>query len=158
MICMGVNMRVIIESPLPGEEEEIIVRVNHLDAQVIELLQRLKQDGEWLTGYHADGSMSRLGLSGIYYFEALENKVFAYQMNEVTELKCRLYELEERLTGTDFIRVSKSVVLNFEKVKRFVPTVGGRIEAVLDNAEKIVISRQYVPEVKKRLGIKSRED
>lgn len=55
--------------------------------------------------------------------------------------------------GTDFIRISKSMILNLNKVERFVPSLGGRIEAVLKNGEKAVISRQYVPEVKKRLGI-----
>lgn len=147
------GMRVIIETPQPGEEEEIIVRASHLDARIMELLQRLREDGERLMGYHADGSMSRLSLSGIYYFEAVENKVFAYEAEEVSELKYRLYELEERLMGTDFIRISKSMILNLNKVERFVPSLGGRIEAVLKNGEKAVISRQYVPEVKKRLGI-----
>mgnify|MGYP007025200817 CR=1 FL=1 len=40
------------------------------------------------------------------------------------------------MAGTDFIRVSKSMILNLLKVERFVPVLGGRIEAVLKNGER----------------------
>ncbi len=45
------------------------------------------------------------------------------------------------------------MILSLDKVERFVPVLGGRIEAVLKNKERVVISRQYVPEVKRRLGL-----
>ncbi len=45
------------------------------------------------------------------------------------------------------------MILDLSKVKRFAPSIGGRFEAVLTNGEKVIISRQYVPDVKKRLGL-----
>jgi len=39
------------------------------------------------------------------------------------------------------------------KVKSLSPAFGGRFEAVLDNGEKTIISRQYVPVLKERLGL-----
>lgn len=55
--------------------------------------------------------------------------------------------------GTDFFRVSKSVILNLSKVKSFSPSFNGRFEAVMKNGERIMISRQYVPLLKTKLGI-----
>ena len=44
-------------------------------------------------------------------------------------------------------------ILNLNKVKSLSPAFGGRFEAVLDNGEKTIISRQYVPVLKERLGL-----
>lgn len=136
-----------------GEEEEIVVRARKPDARMLGQLERIAKEEEPLLGYHADGGMSPLDPEEIYYFESVENRVFAYGVREVAELKCRLYELEERFAGTDLLRISKSMILSLDKVERFVPALGGRIEALLANGERVVISRQYVPDVKRRLGL-----
>jgi len=83
----------------------------------------------------------------------MENKTFLYCRDEVYELKQKLYELEECLAGSDLLRVSKSVMLNLSKIRSLSPALNGRFEAVLDNGERIIISRQYVSGLKKRLGI-----
>lgn len=145
-------MKVRVEIVEEGEEE-IVVRMRNQDAWLVGQIKRLVREGAPLLGYGSDGSMSPLDLQEIYYFESVENRVFAYGVKDVLELKCRLYELEERFAGTDLIRISKSMILSLEKVERFVPVLGGRIEAVLANGERVVISRQYVPDVKRRLGL-----
>lgn len=137
-------MRVVIEKPPEGGEEELIVRVNQLSERVLELLRVIQAE---------DGSLSVLCPSSVFYFESVDNRVYAYEKAEVSELKQKLYELEQRFAGTDFIRISKSMILNLAKVERFAPSFSGRFEAILQNGEKVVISRQYVPAVKKRLGL-----
>jgi DNA-binding LytR/AlgR family response regulator len=57
------------------------------------------------------------------------------------------------LPRNDFLRISKSVILNLSKVQKLIPALSGRFEAVLHNGLKVIISRQYVTELKKRLGI-----
>ncbi len=146
-------MRVIIENLPPGGEEEIIIRANALSERVTELLHALQLENEKLMCYHTDGSMSVLHPEEVFYFESVDNKVFAYGRAEVSELKYKLYELEQRFSGMDFIRISKSMILNLAKVERFAPSFSGRFEAMLQNGEKVIISRQYVPNVKKRLGL-----
>ena len=41
----------------------------------------------------------------------------------------RLYELEEQLAPRDFVRVSKSAIVNFDQVKSLRPDLGGRLRA-----------------------------
>lgn len=106
-----------------------------------------------LTAFREGGGICLVELTEIYYFESVDDKVFAYAENDVAEVKWKLYELEERLAGGDFIRIAKSMILNLSKVKRFAPYMGGRFEALLENGEKVLISRQYVPELKKVLGL-----
>lgn len=110
-------------------------------------------DSGRLTAFREGGGICLVELTEIYYFESVDDKVFAYAENDVAEVKWKLYELEERLAGGDFIRIAKSMILNLSKVKRFAPYTGGRFEALLENGEKVLISRQYVPELKKVLGL-----
>ena len=79
--------------------------------------------------------------------------MFLYLEQDVYEAKYKLYELEERFQGTDFFRVSKSTILNLAKVSRLNPALGGRFEALMKNGEKLIISRQYVPALKEKLGL-----
>ena len=68
-------------------------------------------------------------------------------------MKHKLYELEELFCGTDFFRASKSYIVNLKKVKSIRPAFNGRFEAHMKNGEKVMISRQYVPVLKEKLGL-----
>ena len=101
-----------------------------------------------------DGNdIHRIQSVSIYYFEVVDNKTFIYCKDRVYESKQKLYELEDSLENNDFLRISKSVILNLRKIKSLSPALSGRFEASLDNGERVIISRQYVSALKKRLGV-----
>ncbi len=145
-------MKITIVDRADGEEDEIIIRCRQMDGQMLKLIYALKAGTEKITAMK-DGNISQIQPEEIYYFEAVDNKVFLYLEKEVYETKAKLYELEERFTGTDFLRVSKSVIMNLDKVKSLSPAFNGRFEAMMENGEKIVISRQYVAALKQKLGL-----
>ena len=89
----------------------------------------------------------------IYYFESVDDHVFVYCKFNVYEIKKKLYELQQQFENTDFLRISKSVIVTISNISKLTPSFNGRFEALLDNGEKTIISRQYVPELKKKLGI-----
>ncbi len=145
-------MKIIIEECNPGEEDQIIIRCNKLDENILKLISELKQGQKKLTGIK-DGNMVMIDPSNVYYFEGVDNKVFLYCKQNVYETKLKLYEIEEEYKNTDFFRASKSVILNVAKIKSISPAYSGRFEAQLFNGEVVVISRQYVPDLKKKLGM-----
>lgn len=145
-------MKITIRDRADGEEDEIIICCRHMDEQLLKLIYAIKAGQEKITGMKA-GDIVQIAPREIYYFEAVDNKVFMYLDREVYETKLKLYELEERFKGTDFFRASKSYILNLAKVKRLSPTFNGRFEASMKNGEKIVISRQYVAILKEKLGL-----
>ena len=120
--------------------------------QMLKMIYALRAGQEMLTGFR-NGSIIQIAPKEVYYFDAVDNKVFLYLEKEVYETKYRLYELEERLRGTDFFRISKSCIANLSKVKHFSPAFNGRFEATMRNGEKLVISRQYVSALKEKLGL-----
>lgn len=144
-------MKITIEAPKPGEEDEIIVRCASLDERVLKLIQSLRTEDK-LTGYIED-KIVKLSLKEIYYFEAVDNKVFSYTAKETFEIHKKLYEIEQEFEHTDFLRISKSVIVNVSKIAYVKPIFNGRFEAKLKNDEKVIVSRQYVTELKKKLGI-----
>lgn len=145
-------MKIIIESPQPDEEDVVIVRCASPDQRLISMLLSFQTPQTELTGY-LNEKIVRLNYQDIYYFEANENRVFAYYHSDVYEIKHKLYELEERFMPLDFVRCSKSMIVNMEKIEYLSPLFSGKMEAYLKNGEKIIISRQYVHCIKARLGI-----
>lgn len=145
-------MKITIETPKPGEEEEIIVRCASLDEKLMQLIYSLKAERVEVIGYKED-KIVKLELKNIYYFESVDNKVFAYLGKEVYEIHKKLYELEQEFENTDFMRISKAVIVNLAKIIYIRPDLNGRFEAKLKNGEKVIISRQYVVQLKKKLGI-----
>lgn len=144
-------MKITIEVPKPGEEDEIIVRCADLDERLLKLIQALRTEDK-LTGY-IDDKIVKLSLKEIYYFEAVDNRVFSYTAKETYEIHKKLYEIEQEFEHTDFLRISKSVIVNVSKIAYVKPIFNGRFEAKLKNDEKIIVSRQYVSELKKKIGI-----
>ena len=145
-------MKIIIEDIGPDEEEAVIIRCREVDEAVMQLVNGLKLKKEKLTVRQGE-KILQIEPGDIYYFEAVDNKVFLYLEKNVYETKLKLYELERRFAGTDFFRVSKSVIVNLAKVKNFTPEFSGRFEALMKNGERVGISRQYVPLLKNKLGI-----
>ena len=95
--------------------------------------------------------MYEIAITDILYIEAVDNRVFIYTKDEVYETKHRLYKLEEMLSEKNFLRISKSTLLNLMKVSSIKPAMNSRFIAVLFSGEQISISRKYVPALKKAL-------
>ena len=57
----------------------------------------------------------------VLYFESVDNRTYLYTEDEVMEIKKRLYELEFLLSDKDFIRISKSQIVNINKIKSLKP-------------------------------------
>lgn len=146
-------MKVSVIRPSSDEEDEIIFRCHTLSDDMARLIHRLRYGEIKFTGYDEHG-ISTIVASDIYYFETVDNKVFAYCRQSVYEVKERLYQLEEVIEELPFMRISKSMIVNIEKILHISPALGGRFEAVLENDEKVIISRLYVPILKNRLGVR----
>jgi DNA-binding LytR/AlgR family response regulator len=145
-------MKVLIEEISRDGIEEIIIRCYEVNDDIMNIYNKLKIDSNELLGYDKD-IIYRLNFQDIYYFEAVDNKVFIYCKDKVLESKQKLYELEEMCKGKKFFRASKSNIINLSKVSFVKPYISGRFEAKMDNGERIFISRQFVPTLKGLLGL-----
>lgn len=145
-------MKIKIENIPAGSETEIVIRCAELDESLIRLVNSAKAASKKLIGI-TESQLYFIEPRDVYYFEAVDSKVFIYCREKVYESKLKLYEVEDEYAGSDFFRASKSTILNLARIESIKPMFSGRFEALLQNGEKVLISRQYVPALKKMLGL-----
>lgn len=146
------RMKITIQECPPEEEEEIIIRCRSMDESLLRLIYSLRAGRDKLTVSKGD-KIFQVKPEEIYYFEAVDNRVFACMEKEVYDTRNKLYELEALLQNTDFFRASKSTIINLARVKNICPAFNGRFEVCMENGERLMVSRQYVPDLKKKLGL-----
>jgi DNA-binding LytR/AlgR family response regulator len=144
-------VRIIIEDPLDGEEDTITISVRCMSEKIAKAIDILKHPDD-LTVY-LDKQAFLLPVSEVFYIESVDLKSFVYAKGNVYLSKLKLYELEKSLNQSEFLRISKQMIVNLRKIQSISPAGGGRFEALLLNGEKIIVSRQYVPRLKERFGL-----
>ncbi|MCX4340449.1 MAG: LytTR family DNA-binding domain-containing protein [Lachnospiraceae bacterium] len=139
--------------------------IEHMEDTLKVLIQCRKADDEVLrlkthielfaNKFYAkkDNESCFINASEVLYFEAVDNRTFLYTQEAVLEIRQRLYELEDTLSEKDFIRISKSVIVNINQIRSLKPELNRTILATLCNGERLSISRKYVPAVRKLLSI-----
>jgi len=143
-------MKINVETIDKTKEEQVLIQCYEVTEDIAEIVEFIKSRDTTLVAYN-DSQIYNVFLQDIYYFEAVDNKVFAYLENQVYELKHKLYELESIYEGKRFFRCSKSVIVNLMKIESIKPALNSRFMAKLENGEAVIISRQYVPQLKEKL-------
>jgi DNA-binding LytR/AlgR family response regulator len=141
-------MKVRIKQISDKAEECLIIECVEITPDIESIRSYALTKGTTLTG-SVDERIYQFNLADVFYFEAVDERVFAYTKSKSYELKIRLYELESAYKDKHFIRCSKSFVINLMKLESISPALNGRFTAHMKNGEKIIISRQYVPEMKR---------
>ncbi len=138
----------------PGRKEpKLVILAGELDSRVTELAKRLSAGNErFLPGYR-DGQVLLLDPGDIRRIYAQGQGVFARTERETMALRTRLYELEERLSGGAFLRISHSEIVNFDHVKSLDFSASGIISLRLDNGDSAFVSRRNMKTIKTYLGI-----
>ena len=131
-------------------ETEITIRYTWPDSQLNRLVELIRQRGFSLVG-HRDGSQYQIPLERIHYIDSVDGKTFLYLEQEVYSSRETLARLEERLKRTAFLRISKNCILNTDCLVSVRPLFNHRLEALLSNDEKLIITRNYIAALKEKL-------
>ena len=145
-------MKLHIEEREDQEETEITILCRQMDENVLRVAAAIRALEQKLTGTR-DGRTFLLEPQNIFYIESVDKRTFLYTGKEVYETPLRLYELEERYSGNDFFRAGKGTVINLSHVKMLNPLFDGRIEIILENNERQMVSRRYAHELRRKLGL-----
>jgi len=145
-------MRVRFEHVDSKDREQAVIHAVEKTSDILNAIDLL-ENGSGGIQVSKDGSTCFCKLTQIYYIESVDKRTYVYTKSDCLESKSRLYELEERL-GTYYVRISKSMIVNLRKIRNVSAEPGGRMVAVLLNDERVIISRSYVKEIKRRLDIK----
>lgn len=145
-------MKLTIEQSLENNEIEITIKCGVMDDRLRKLIESIRQYSFSLQCKN-DSEVYSIPLEEIYYIETIDKKTFVYCKSEVYETNSPLNDLEEKFSTSNFIRVNKSCVLNLSYLSKVNPLWNHRLEAILKNNEKIVITRHYIPDFKNKIGL-----
>ena len=95
----------------------------------------------------------RVSRSMVLRFFAEDKGVSCQTGKGVFSVRQRLYELEEELEGTRFVRVSNSEIVNLDRVTGLDLTLAGTIKMTLEGGTVCWVSRRYVKKIKQALGL-----
>lgn len=146
-------MQIEIKIDSACKEPRIVLTTDQMTEELSDLVRRLSgQVPQMLAGFREE-TLEILNPAEIFRIYAAAGKVYAVTERGEYTLRQRLYELEERLEGSRFVRISNSEILNLNKVRSFDLSFSGTICVTMSDGSATYVSRRYVTKIKRMLGI-----
>ena len=136
-----------------GVQEEVVIRCREITPEIIRLQQLLSGDSDRSNQFllYKGDTEYYLNVNDIIFFETDGNAVMAHTKNDMYETRRKLYELEE-LSGGRFQRISKSAIVNVDKVYSIKRNVTSSSAIEFQGTHKqIYVSRAYYKVLREKL-------
>ena len=140
---MRVEQRQVKDQPLT-----VIVEYPENDKSVDNLINKIKNMSISFTG-KSDGKTVSIDISDIYYIENVERKIFLYSKKDIYRYDGSMADIDSSISETDLVRISRTCFMNVSHLKEIMQIKNSHLEAVLDNGEKLIVSRKYLKDIKK---------
>ncbi|MBQ2637143.1 MAG: LytTR family transcriptional regulator [Methanobrevibacter sp.] len=135
------------------KEPYVDIHTNELTENVTKAMSILENDDTTdMLAVKRGSDIALLELGDIFMLRVEDKQVKVYTINEEYIIKKPLYQVEESL-NTDFVRISKTTIVNLKKIERVAPSLRGMMFIQLKNGLKDNISRKYLPEFKQALDL-----
>lgn len=135
------------------EEPYADIHTNELTDNVTRAVSILEnEESSDMIAVKKGSDIALLEFNEIYMFRVEDKQVKVYTQNSEYLIKKPLYQVEEGL-NSDFVRISKTTIVNFKKIQRVAPSLKGMMFIELKNGLKDNISRKYLPDFKNALDL-----
>ena len=147
-------MRVELQIDANCEEPFAVLHISKLTPAVQEAIKILENEGvQRMITAQAEGKVFVIEPEMIEVIRTEGRELVLYSNSKERYLLSKpLYELEA-LLGNDFIRISKSAIINFRRIHHAEASFNGTMEVVMKNGIEEVITRSYKKQFKERLGV-----
>lgn len=132
-----------------GQPLTVIIEYPEWNESVDNLIKKIGRMDISFVGKTEDREVS-ISISDIYYIENVERKLFLYTKDEVFRLDGTMPEIESRIYDTGLVRISRTCIMNTDYLKEIKQIRNSHLEAVMENDEKLIVSRKYLADIKKR--------
>ena len=146
-------MQIEIKIDSSCKETKVIVVTDKMDEEVHQIIKKLSEENSGLIAGFRNDTLELLDPQRMIRIYASGGKVYAVTEDGEYTLRLRLYEMEERLDKSCFVRISNSEIINLKKVKSFDLSFSGTICVSLSGGTVTYVSRRYVARIRKVLGI-----
>ena len=145
----------IIKKQVKDQPLTVTVEYPEWNGYVEGLINRLEKADIRFSGRIDERTVS-VSLSDIYYIENVERRLFLYTRGEVYRFDGSMTDIEKLTAGTEMVRISRTCIMNTAYLREIRQIRNSHLEAVMDNGEKLIVSRKYLPDIKrifKREGV-----
>lgn len=142
-----------IDETMETESIEVTIKANSNSKQlqeIVQSIQSISENSNMLIG-KKENKVFIIAIKNIVMFYTSENNTYCKTMQEQYKIDKKLYELEE-MNQNQFIRISKSCIVNINFVDSFDFTYLGNIFVKLKNGEIQSVSKRKIPEITKFLN------
>lgn len=144
-------MKVNIDIDDEYKETTVTIQTNKWTEELEQLVKLMKKkQPKRLFGIEEDQTIL-LNPNEIDFVYAENRKVFAALEDRCIEIKMKLFEVEKNLAHAHFMRFSKSVIGNIDRIQRFELSFNGNLCVYFTSGNKEYITRKYVASIKDRL-------
>ena len=130
-----------------GQPLTVIIEYTEWSESVENLVRKIGRMDLSFTGKSDDKSVS-VSASDIYYIENVERKLFLYTKDDVYRFEGTMSDIESRIDDTGLVRISRTCIMNTAYLREIRQIRNSHLEAVMDNDEKLIVSRKYLPDIK----------
>lgn len=136
------------------KDTEVHVCKNQADEEVLSLIDEISEFvNQGLVVQAENGDKRVLNLKDAVSFYSAGQRVYARTASETFVVSKKLYELEEELDAKQFIRISKSEIINMKKIQKLDMSLTGTIRVLMKDGSETYTSRRNVVKLKQALGI-----
>lgn len=121
-----------------------------LSAMLAELKPEARQPGR--IAVKSEGRVLLVKLDDVDWIEAADNYVTLHVGKETHMLRETMNAMEQRLLAQKFMRISRSSIVNVERIQELQPMFHGEYVVILRNGTRLTLSRGYREKLQVLLG------
>ncbi len=135
------------------QDNEIELTISPKNNNVNSYVKFLNGEDVRLVTGKRDNKLFLIDLINIESFYTQAGKVLFYSNGEEYEVSEKLYELDAKYRSKCFMRISKAVIVNLNKIEYLEPAFNRQLMLKLESGREEYSSRFFYKSIKERLGV-----
>ena len=145
-------MKVSIDISAEYKEPFAVIHTDKVTSEIQRVIDVLGTSETPITALQNEEDIVVLQPKDIFMVRVEDGDTIIYGARNQYRSRKRLYELAEQL-GKQFMQISKTTLINLSYMDSIEPGFSGTLLLKLKNGNKDYVSRKYLPEFKKYLGL-----
>ena len=142
---MDINIEKIIKKEKSFNKINIKIETNEETKDVDKLIQYIENYNRMKIVLDSNNELITINTNEILYFFSDKKYNYCKTTKKEYKIKSKLYELEKM--NIDFLRISKSCVVNIKQVKSFDLSESGRVVVKFYDESQQIVSRRKIKDV-----------
>ena len=145
-------MKVSVDISAEYKEPYAVIHTDKVTDEIQQMIDSLSASDAPITALWNEKDIIVLKPMEIYIVRVEDGDTIIYGEKKKYRSRKRLYELANQL-GKQFMQISKTTLINLSYMDCIEPGFSGTLLLKLKNGSKDYVSRKYLPEFKKYLGL-----